>query len=44
MISTVTSIRMYLSVILFFATITGRGQSFQKTDLGLTVMIDSVKM
>src|SRR4249919_3220194 len=44
MISMMTSIRMYLTGILFFVTIIGSAQSFQKTDLGLTVLTDSVKM
>ena len=44
MISMMASIRMYLTGILFFVTIIGSAQSFQKTDLGLTVQVDSVKL
>jgi alpha-D-xyloside xylohydrolase len=44
MISMMTWIRIYLQGILFFATTIGSAQTFQKTDLGLTVLIDSVKM
>ena len=43
MISTMNSIRFYLLGFLFFIVSLTNGQSYQKTDLGLSVVIDSIK-